>query len=116
MALLEQVVMIDQVALVCEDCQQGERPCGYHYQPGPDHRCPAAHSRSNRLLIVYVRQLHSAHRAPPVVTSPAEREYIRCLGFEVEVALNGIAPAELPDHTMLRNAHLVARGLGNVCR
>src|SRR5262249_35478132 len=38
------------------------------------------------------------------------------LCFKVEGALNGVAPGELPDHTVLRDVHLVHRGFGHIGR
>ncbi len=65
MAPLDQVVMINQVALVGNGRQQGDGPGGNHQESGPEHRCPAARNRASRPLVIQVGCFHGTHRAPP---------------------------------------------------
>src|SRR5262249_12747835 len=68
-------------------------------------------------------RLRSSHRAPPSVEGrnlsystfppPPPGTYSR-LRLEVEGALYGVAPRELPDHPVLGDVHLVDRGLGHI--
>src|SRR5436309_3308868 len=44
MALLKQVVMIDQVALVGESREKGDRPGSHYENIGPENRCTTAYS------------------------------------------------------------------------
>src|SRR5207247_3385839 len=61
MALLKQVVMIDQIALVGEHRKPRYRPgCG-HQNPGPEDRCPLAWLG----IVLHIGDLRDAHRTPP---------------------------------------------------
>src|SRR5437660_1800084 len=103
MALPQQVVMIDQVTLIGKERKRGERPGGGHQSPGPEDGCPTTWLGT----IFHISDLGDTQRTPPVP------RYLP-LRFEVEVALNGVAPAELPDHAILWDVHAVARRLSKV--
>src|SRR6266568_4587054 len=65
MTLLEQVVMVDQVGLVGNYCQQGKGPRSNYHGPGPQDKCPRARSRSCTLLVFQFSRIRCIHQAPP---------------------------------------------------
>src|SRR2546429_3731084 len=58
-------------------------------------------------IVLHIGDFRDAHRTPPF---PCRLT----LCFEVEVALNGVASTELPDHAILWNVHPVMRRLGKI--
>src|SRR5579863_579509 len=103
MALLKQIVVIYQIALVGENRKPRYRPGSDHQNPGPEDRCPMAWLG----IVLHIGNFRNAHRTPPF-------PWYLSLGFEVGVALNGVAPTELPDHAILWNVHTVLRRPGKV--
>src|SRR2546427_6371088 len=65
MALLEQVMVIDQRVLVGENCHQGHRPGHDDQNPGPENRCPMGRRRWYPLLSLSIRNRHGLHQTPP---------------------------------------------------
>src|SRR5260370_14982096 len=65
MALLKQIVMIDQVALVGESREKADRPATHYENIGPENRCPTACS----CTVLHLDDFRDAHRTPPVLTS-----------------------------------------------
>src|SRR5712692_5466980 len=57
--------------------------------------------------VLHIGNFGDTHRTPPFP------RYLP-LRFEVEVALNGVASTELPDHAIRWNVHTVMRRLGKV--
>src|SRR5437588_1612492 len=58
-------------------------------------------------IVLHLCDVRDAHRTPPF---PRQLR----LRFEVEVTLNGVASAELPDHAILWNVYTVMRRFGKV--
>src|SRR5437660_9050786 len=58
-------------------------------------------------IVLHIGDFRDAHRTPPFPCRLTLR-------FEVEVALNGVASTELPDHAIRWNVHMVMRRLGKV--
>src|SRR5215469_17705277 len=73
-----------------------------------------ARRRSCPLLVLQISHISCTPQAPPWTCYCTWLDL--SLRFKMEVALNGVAPAELPGHTVLGNVHAVARGLGDVGR
>src|SRR6266699_2128511 len=99
--------MVDQDVLVSEGCHKGNHPGHNDQNPRPENRCPMGQRRWYPLLALYIRNMHCIHQTPPCF----ERQP---LCFEVEIALNGVASSELPDHAILWNVHTVMRRLGKI--
>src|SRR6266704_1850948 len=99
--------MVDQDVLVSEGCHKGNHPGHNDQNPRPENRCPMGQRRWYPLLALYIRNMHCIHQTPPCF----ERQP---LCFEVEIALNGVASSELPDHAILWNVHTVLLSLGKV--
>src|SRR5438874_13801886 len=87
MALLYQVMVIDQIVLVGESCHKGNRPGHDDQNPGPENRCLMGRRRWYPLLSLYIRNMHGLHQTPPC----SERQTF-C--SEVEIALHGVASAD----------------------
>src|SRR5260370_34340389 len=72
MALLKQAVMIDQVALVGESREKGERPGHGDQDPRPEHRCSMGRRRWGPLLSLYIRNMRGLHQTPPFPFRPPD--------------------------------------------
>src|SRR2546425_12368991 len=65
MALLKQVMVIDQRVLVGKSCHQGHRPGHDDQHPGPENRCLMGRRRWGPLLALCIRNMHGLHQTPP---------------------------------------------------